>query len=203
MKPDPVALECRDGYAHLVLDAPPGNVMDRAFFASFAASVRRLGTLPGNVRGVVVHGRGRHFSSGARLDDLTGPAAGGGGRVDDLAFLVEATASFQALASLPCPTVAVVRGACLGSGLELALACRFRVAAPSAVFALPETTFGIIPGCGGTVRLPRLIGRGRALEMILTGEMVDAGAALGMGLADAVVPFDDPAATGREFLRGR
>ncbi len=198
----PVVLENRGGYAHLVLDSPPGNVMDRAFFAAFAAAIVRLREIAHGLRGVVVFGRGRHFSSGARLEDLIGSAAGGA-PPEAPAFLVEATASLQELASLPCPTVAVVRGACLGSGLELALSCRFRLAAPSAVFALPETTFGLIPGCGGTVRLPRLVGAARALEMILTGEMVDAAGALEMGLADAPAPGGDPAAEGEGFLHGR
>jgi enoyl-CoA hydratase/carnithine racemase len=134
----------------------------------------------------VVHGAGRHFSSGADVGALK---AGLAGAQPELAGreLLAATASFQALAELPYPSVAAVGGCCLGSGLELALACRWRVAAANAVFALPETSFDLMPGCGGTVRLPALVGRGRAVELLLSGRFVDAAEALEIGLVDAVV----------------
>jgi enoyl-CoA hydratase/carnithine racemase len=170
--------------ARLVLDAPPRNEMDQGFFGALAALVGTLKGLP--VRGLVVHGAGRHFSSGADVGALK---AGLAGAQPELAGreLLAATASFQALAELPYPSVAAVGGCCLGSGLELALACRWRVAAANAVFALPETSFDLMPGCGGTVRLPALVGRGRAVELLLSGRFVDAAEALEIGLVDAVV----------------
>lgn len=91
------------------------------------------------------------------------------------------------LESLRVPSIAAVNGFALGGGLELALACTFRVAASSARMGLPEITLGLIPGFGGTQRLPRLVGRGRALEMILTGDMVGAARALEIGLVHEVV----------------
>jgi enoyl-CoA hydratase len=84
--------------------------------------------------------------------------------------------------------VAAVNGFALGGGLELAMACSFRYAADTARLGLPETGLGLIPGYGGTQRLPRLVGRGRALELILTGDMIDAPTALGLGLVNKVVP---------------
>jgi 3-hydroxyacyl-CoA dehydrogenase/enoyl-CoA hydratase/3-hydroxybutyryl-CoA epimerase len=171
-----------------VLDAPPRNEMGQDFFRTLAALIGTLKAL--SVRGLVVHGAGRHFSSGADIDALK---AGLAGAQPDLAksTLFAATSSFQALAELPYPTIAAVGGCCLGSGLELALACRWRVAAANAVFALPETSFNLMPGCGGTVRLPALVGRGRAVELLLSGRFVDAAAALEIGLVDAVVDRRD------------
>ena len=183
-RPARLALEREGEIARLVLDAPPRNEMDHGFFRDFAALVATLPGLP--VRGLVVHGAGRHFSSGADVDALKADVAGAR-QERAAAALLEATAGFQTLHDLPYPTVAAVGGCCLGSGLELALACRWRVAAANAVFALPETTFGLMPGCGGTVRLPALVGRGRAVELLLSGRIVDAAEALAIGLVDALV----------------
>ena len=149
--------------AYLTLDAPPRNAIDRAFFRQLATLSRdELPHLP--VRGLVVHGEGRHFSSGADIADLA------------------------ALEALPYPVVAAVRGCCLGVGMELALACHYRVAAERAVFALPEATFGLLPGCGGTVRLTELTGPATAMELILTGRTILADEARELGLVDRVVP---------------
>ena len=192
-----LAVEQDGGIGRLVLDAPPRNEMDHAFFRAFAALTGTLGELP--VRGLVVHGAGRHFSSGA---DVAALKAGVDGALPSLAAeaLLEATASFQAIAQLPYPTVAAVSGCCLGSGLELALACRWRVAAANAVFALPETSFDLMPGCGGSVRLPLLVGRGRAAELLLSGRFVDAAEALEIGLVDAVVDRRDLLAAARRLV---
>ncbi len=96
--------------------------------------------------------------------------------------------------------MAAVGGCCLGSGLELALACRWRIAAANAVFALPETSFDLMPGCGGTVRLPSLVGRGRAVDLVLSGRFVDAGEAREIGLVDAIVDRRDLLAAARRLV---
>lgn len=192
-----LVVEPDGGIARLVLDAPPRNEMDQGFFRTLAALVGTLAGLP--VQGLVVHGAGRHFSSGADIDALK---AGLAGTQPALAAhaLIDATSSFQAIAQLPYPTVAAVGGCCLGSGLELALACRWRVAAANSVFALPETSFDLMPGCGGTVRLPPLIGRGRAVDLVLSGRLVDAGEAREIGLVDAVVDRRDLLAAARRLV---
>jgi 3-hydroxyacyl-CoA dehydrogenase/enoyl-CoA hydratase/3-hydroxybutyryl-CoA epimerase len=97
---------------------------------------------------------------------------------------------YNKLAALPFPTLALVNGFCMGGGLELALACRYRIAVdqPGTRFALPEVMLGILPGWGGVMRLPRLVGPGAALDMLLTGRAVDARRARRMGLVDAAVP---------------
>ena len=105
---------------------------------------------------------------------------------------------FARLDRLEIPSVAVVQGFALGGGFELALACTFRVATPNARFGLPEIKLGLIPGYGGTQRLPRLVGESRALELILTGRMVKADEALAMGLVNRVVE-GEPETIGLEF----
>lgn len=171
--------------AHLVFSAPPRNEMGPDFFdeleRALALELPRL-----RPQGLVVRGEGRHFSSGADVEalrkDLSGPSA-----EEAQERLLRASFLLQTLADQRFPVVAAIGGVCLGSGLELALACHFRVAASNAVFSLPETTFGLMPGCGGTQRLPRLIGVGKAVEWILTGRMITAEEALAGGLVDAVV----------------
>ncbi|MBW3551759.1 MAG: enoyl-CoA hydratase/isomerase family protein, partial [Proteobacteria bacterium] len=109
---------------------------------------------------------------------------------------------FQRLAELPCPTVAAIHGFCMGGGTELALACRYRIASNDAStrIGLPEVKLGIVPGYGGTQRLPRLIGRGRAMQLLLTGEIVDAQEALRLGLANAVHPAGELMDAARRLL---
>jgi enoyl-CoA hydratase len=97
---------------------------------------------------------------------------------------------FAQLDTLPVPSIAAINGFALGGGCELALACSFRLAAPRARFGLPEIKLGLIPGYGGTQRLPRLVGESRALEIILTGRMVDAEEALAIGLVNRVIEGD-------------
>ena len=99
--------------------------------------------------------------------------------------------TFDVVEAFPKPTVAAVNGFALGGGCELAMACDIRIAADNARFGLPETTLSVLPGAGGTQRLARLVGTGRAIEMILTGRFVDAPEAHAIGLVTAVVPADD------------
>lgn len=178
-----VRLSVEDGFAHLVLSSPPRNALDLAAFEEL--SELASGELPRlDARGLVVRGEGRHFSSGADvpglLAALSGAADGGG------AFVRRHAASLRAIEALPYPTVAAISGSCLGAALELALACRFRAAAPRAVMALPEAELGLMPGLGGVTRLAALVGRARAAELVLTGRTVGAEEALRTGLVDAV-----------------
>jgi enoyl-CoA hydratase/carnithine racemase len=139
------------------------------------------------VEGLVVSGRGRHFSSGANLDELKKAISDAPANSVPQSLLAHGD-TLRALEALPYPTVAAIDGCCLGSGFELALACHYRVSTPRALFALPEANFHLMPGCGATVRLPLLVGAGRAMELALTGRYLESSEALAWGAIDAVVP---------------
>lgn len=140
-----------------------------------------------DVGATVLTGAGRAFVAGADIAEVAAAAATPAGLEATSAF---GTAVFTRIERSPKPVIAAVNGFALGGGCELALACHLRLASTTAKFGLPELKLGLIPGYGGTQRLPRLVGTGRALQMILTGDMVDADAAVAMGLANAVYAPD-------------
>jgi enoyl-CoA hydratase/carnithine racemase len=171
-----------DGVATVALNRPEVlNAMDRDVFHELYQAGERAATDPG-VRAVVVTGRGRAFSSGL---DTSIFAAGGDPRSIDIATLQR---SFTIYEQMPKPTIAAVGGLALGGGLQLAIACDLRVAAGDAELAVLEVAWGIVPDLGGTQRLPRLVGVGRAKEMVMTARRVSAAEALGWGLVNRVVP---------------
>ncbi len=136
-----------------------------------------------DVGGLVITGAGpKAFVAGADISEL---AAMGDGEAEQLARRGQDT--FRALETLGKPVIAAVNGFALGGGCELALACHIRLASPNAKFGQPEVKLGLIPGYGGTVRLPRLVGRGHALELLLGGGMIDAETAARIGLVNRVV----------------
>jgi enoyl-CoA hydratase len=157
------------------------NALNRALVEALAATFEELGA-DTDVDGIVLTGAGdRAFVAGAdisELADLTPEAAFG--------FARRGQEVMRRIEGTPKPVIAAIGGYALGGGLELALACHLRVAAPQAKLGLPEVKLGVIPGYGGTQRLPRLVGRGRALRMILTGNPVGSDDALASGLVDAV-----------------
>jgi enoyl-CoA hydratase len=167
-----------------------------------AATIRALGDVfhalhdDAAVRGVILTGAGdRAFVAGADIGELAkmGPISG-------IRVSREGQDAFRFLERMPKPVIAAVNGFALGGGLELALACHVRIASRNARFGLPEVKLGIIPGYGGTVRLPRLVGRGRALEMMLTGEMIDADEAYRIGLVNRVTESGELMSTARELM---
>jgi enoyl-CoA hydratase len=139
-----------------------------------------------DVRGVVLTGAGdKAFVAGADIGELAQMDSVSGVRVSR-----DGQDVFRAIERFPKPVVAAVGGYALGGGCELALACHLRIASENARFGLPEVGLGIIPGYGGTIRLARLVGLGRAIELTLTGDMVDAERAAAIGLVSAVVSRD-------------
>jgi enoyl-CoA hydratase len=171
--------------ARLVLaGAGSDNAIDAAVVRELRSACAAVGD---DVRAVLVTAEGDVFSRGWDWDALLGETT------DPVAALRNhgiPPDPFGCLADLPQPVVCAINGDATGAGLELALACDLRVAAEGVVFALPEVSMGLLPLAGGTQRLPRLVGRGKALEMILTGEPIDAQEALRVGLVSAVVPRD-------------
>ncbi|MFJ4292925.1 enoyl-CoA hydratase/isomerase family protein [Cupriavidus sp. NPDC089707] len=149
-----------------------------------------------DVRAVLVVGGGdRAFCAGADIGELRG-------RTDDehLAGIALGQGTFSRLAALKVPTMAVIRGAALGGGLELAMACSHRVALPGARLGLPEIKLGLIPGYGGTQRLPRLVGADKALDLILSGRLIPAEEALAIGLVDHLAGDGDAVDIGLALL---
>lgn len=132
--------------------------------------------------GIVIHGSERCFAAGAEISELEALTA-----VSAVAFAQRGQQVLEKVSTASKPVVAAVAGYCLGGGFDLALACRWRIATPDAVFGHPGTTLGLLTGWGGTQRLPHLIGRTQALELLLQGEPVSAEQALVRGLVDEVV----------------
>ena len=150
----------------------------------------------GDVRGVILTGAGeKAFVAGADIGELAKMDPMSGVEISRQGQVV-----FEAIERFPKPVLAAVGGYALGGGCELALACHLRIASDNARFGLPEVGLGIIPGYGGTIRLSRIVGLGRAVELTLTGEMIDAGRAREMGLVSRVVPRADLLEEARAFL---
>jgi len=149
------------------------------------------------IRGVIVTGAGeKAFVAGADIKELAALSP-----VEAQQLSQRGQAIFRALESMPKPSVAAVNGFALGGGLELAMSCTIRVAAPEAKFGQPEVKLGILPGYGGTQRLPRLVGRGRALDLLLSGEMIDAPEAHRIGLVNYITARQELLAFSRAWLQ--
>ncbi len=182
------------GVAVLRLTSADGtNRLTRACVLALAEAVERLAGQP---RPLVVTGNARFFSAGADLNEiaaLTGPEA--------FEFARQGQRLMMAIADFPAPTIAAVHGYCMGGGLDLALPCAHRIASPHAVFGHRGAALGLITGWGGTQRLPRLVGKGRAMQMFLAAEKLTAAEALRARLVDALA--DDPVAAAIARLAAR
>ncbi|HEX7165737.1 MAG TPA: enoyl-CoA hydratase-related protein [Acidimicrobiales bacterium] len=197
-----------DGVAVVRLDRPKMNALSAALLRELATEASGLADDPPGA--VVIWGGERIFAAGADILEFT--AGGGGidaGLVDPAgarAIVGNFRAALDTVAAIPRVVIAAVTGYALGGGCELALACDLRVAADNAKFGQPEILLGILPGGGGTQRLPRLVGTARAKDLILSGRQVDAEEALRIGLADRVVPaaavFDEAVSWAASFARG-
>lgn len=175
-----VHLERRaDGVALVTLDRPKANALSLDLLARLGAVFAGLAADPPGA--VVIWGGPRIFAAGADI-------AGFGGPEEAAAYGRQFRATFDRVAAFPGVVVAAVCGYALGGGCELAMACDLRVVAETARLGQPEIQLGIIPGAGGTQRLPRLVGVGRAKDLVLTGRHVDGEEAVRIGLADRVVP---------------
>ena len=174
----PVRVDRREGYLLLTIDHPPANAISRAVIAGLRDGIQRTHDDPG-LRCVVITGSGtRFFAAGADIKEFR--EAGGEAISEGQRLTLE-------IEGLRVPVIAAVNGIALGGGCEIALACDIRIAARSARFGQPEINLGIIPGWGGTQRLPRLIGRSRAMPLLYTGEQISAEQALEWGLVSQVV----------------
>jgi enoyl-CoA hydratase/carnithine racemase len=177
-----VRVEVADGIATIRLDRPKLNALNAQVQNEIAGAAAQV-SVDSTVRAVILYGGTRVFAAGADLKEMASMS------YPEMAQRsTELQASFSAVADIPKPVVAAVTGYALGGGLELALCADFRVLGESAKVGQPEILLGVIPGAGGTQRLPRLVGPAKAKDLIFSGRHVGAAEALAIGLADKVVP---------------
>jgi enoyl-CoA hydratase len=192
-----LTFDLTDGIARVTINRPDKlNALNAIVIAELGDAVTRIET-DSSVRGVIVTGAGnKAFVAGADINELMDQGPGGGQKRALVGQQV-----FRRLERCGKPVVAAVNGFALGGGCELAMACHLRVASENARFGQPEVKLGIAPGYGGTVRLARLIGKARALELLLTGEMIDAEEARRIGLVNRIVPAERLLAESEGLLR--
>jgi enoyl-CoA hydratase/carnithine racemase len=182
-----VRLEKQDSIGHIVLDRPPANSYDKAFMEELDVAIDDAGRDDG-VKAILVRSANeKFFSAGADVSVFAKS-----GLDEQTAFVARANDAMNKFESTAKVVVAAINGHCLGGGLEMALCCDFRVAAEGSYrIGLPEVTLGLLPGTGGTQRLPRLIGRQKALDFMLRGATMPPQDALAAGIVDQVVPASD------------
>ncbi|MEV7964930.1 enoyl-CoA hydratase-related protein [Sphaerisporangium sp. NPDC088356] len=178
-------VEAGGGIATIRLDRPKMNALNGQMQRELAECARQVDADPG-VRAVVIYGGERVFAAGVDIKEMADMTY-----ADMSAHSGELQACFTAVAKIGKPVIAAITGYALGGGCELALCADFRIAGEGAKLGQPEISLGIIPGAGGTQRLPRLIGPARAKDLIFTGRHVGAAEALAIGLVDKVVPDAD------------
>ncbi len=170
-----------DEIAVITMDSPPVNAFTDPLIRDFQQALGELENQ--NVRAMIITGTGKFFQAGGDMNRFLEIKSLEGARD----FVLLAQNFMNDIAALPCPVIAAINGYALGGGLEIALACDIRIAASSALLGLPEVRYGILSGAGGTQRLSRLIGTGRAKLMMYTGEPISADKAYEIGLIDMVV----------------
>jgi len=180
-----VRLQVEDGVGTIRLDRPPMNALNVQVQEELREAARRAGECT-DVHAVVLYGGEKVFAAGADVKEMADMSY-----VDMVERSGALQSAFTAVARIPKPVVAAVTGYALGGGCELALCADLRVCGDNAKLGQPEILLGVIPGAGGTQRLPRLVGPARAKELIFSGRFVGAEEALRIGLVDKVVPADD------------
>lgn len=181
-----ILVEKRESVAILTINRPDKlNALGAKVHEEGVAALEGLRT-DSSIRVLVITGAGeKSFIAGADISEFAGQTP-----VSQRAMFLENTL-FNSIDRFPKPVIAMINGFCLGGGCEVALACDLRIASEKARFGQPEINLGIIPGGGGTQRLTRLIGEGKSMELILTGDMIDARAAYDLGLVNAVHPAEE------------
>ncbi len=180
---DNVIYEKAAGIAWVTLNRPAVfNALSSALIADLRTAMEDARD-DASIHGVILTGAGKAFAAGADIGGLAGTSA-----VDAEAHSRATQATLDLIETLGKPVIAAVNGFALGGGCEVAMACTIRIANDYARFGQPEVKLGLLPGGGGTQRLPRLVGKGRALQLILTGGMIDAAEAYRIGLVNEVVP---------------
>jgi enoyl-CoA hydratase len=190
--------EVRDGIAFVTINRPDKlNALNDQVMAELSDAAERIATAP-EIKGAILTGAGpKAFVAGADIGDLAKQTP-----FDGKARALRGQAVLRRFETCGKPVIAAINGFALGGGCELAMACHLRVASENARFGQPEVKLGIAPGYGGTQRLPRLVGKGVALQLILTAEPIDAQEAYRIGLVNKVVPATQLLAESEKLLRG-
>lgn len=165
----------------LTINKPPANSMTMEFFREFRLLMNHIQSIP-TLKAIIISGNGRHYSSGADIGELLDQI--------DHQTMLENYRAFLSLEQLAIPVISAIRGVCLGSALELALFSHFRISAPDSVLGLPESTYNLIPGIGGTQRIAKLAGTANAISLVLRGNTFSGTEAMQMGIVDALVSKD-------------
>lgn len=180
-----VNVKVDDGVATILLERPPMNALNAQMQKEIRQAAEEVAE-DASVGAVVVYGGPKVFAAGADIAEMSSK-----GYVDMVHLSRGLRTAFTTVAKIPQPTIAAITGYALGGGLELAMCCDFRVAGDNAKVGQPEIALGIIPGAGGTQRLPRLVGPARAKDLVFTGRFVGMDEALAIGLVDRVCAPDD------------
>src|SRR5215469_5381174 len=185
-----------DGLALVTIRRPEKlNALNRAVISELGDAFRTAADDP-SVKALILTGAGeKAFVAGADIGEIAHTSAIEAEQTSRFGQEV-----FRALETLRKPSVAAINGYALGGGLELAMCCTIRIASPNAKLGQPEVKLGVVPGYGGTQRLPRLVGRGRALELLLSGEPIDASEAHRIGLVNSVVPQEQLIPAAKQWL---
>jgi enoyl-CoA hydratase len=191
-----LTLEVADRIATLTVNRPDKlNALNDATIAELGQAIDQI-RVDDSIGGVIITGAGRAFVAGADISELSGQTpvvAKGRARAGQDVF--------RRIETCPKPVIAAVNGFALGGGCELAMACHIRIASDAAKFGQPESKLGLLPGYGGSQRLPRLVGKGRAVQLLITGEMIDAAEAYRIGLVNKVTTTNDLMTTAKEMMR--
>ena len=191
-----ITLAIADRIATITVNRPDKlNALDDRVIAELGEAIDATRD-DANVGGVILTGAGRAFIAGADISKLEQHGA-----LATKALALRGQDVFRRYETSPKPVIAAVNGFALGGGCELAMACHIRIASEAAKFGQPEVKLGLIPGYGGTQRLPRLVGKGRAMQLLLTGEMIDAQEAFRIGLVNRVVPAGELIAAATTMLQ--
>ena len=191
-----LTLEVADRVATLTVNRPDKlNALNDATIAELGQAIDQI-RLDDAIGGVILTGAGRAFVAGADISELSSQSP----------VLAKARSRagqdvFRRFETCPKPVIAAVNGFALGGGCELAMSCHIRIASEAAKFGQPESKLGILPGYGGSQRLSRLVGKGRALQLLMSGEMIDATEAYRIGLANKVVPAAQLLAEANDMMK--
>jgi enoyl-CoA hydratase len=186
-------LEISDRIALISMNNPPVNALKIAMLNKLDKTMGALNTNP-EVKVIIITGTERIFSSGADIKEMSARKSGKHARA-------MSSLGQQVLLNIennPKPVIAAINGFCLGGGLELAMSCHIRIASDHSIMGMPEISLGMIPAFGGSFRLPRMVGKSRAIELVLSGRKITSDEALAMGLVDLIVPGETLVADARK-----